>query len=100
MWDQLGYYDISFSRDAEDLSDNITLVVTAPQTIDEDGRRSNSHPVTVGNGTGYYTATDSGNGVLKFISSNGWGYKLRGPVDKQQLVRIAESISVIDNGTE
>ena len=92
-------YTLFYSRDPDNRSDDVTVHVTAPRAVDESDRPGGSHPVEVGDRTGYYATRGTGDdatGHLQFVGPDGWGYFLTGPPGEEGLVRVGESIEVVE----
>jgi len=96
-------YTLSYSREPNNDTDDFFIQVSAPRSVNESDRPGGSHPVMVGSQRGYYATQkpDSVNpsGQLQFIGPDGWGYFISGPPGEDRLVRIGESIEVVENGT-
>ena len=102
---QPGYrYSLFYSKEPNADIDYFFVSVAAPRSVNESDRPGGSHRVTVGDQTGYYATQGTGDGArghLQCIGPDGWGYFLNGPPDEERLVRIGESMAVVEgNATE
>lgn len=99
------FYSLDYSESpAGNRSLDMWVTAVAPQEVQEQGPitpPNGSEEVTIGDRTGYFDIPEegSGKGRLQFVGPDGWAYSVRGPPDTQQLLRIAESIEVVEDAT-
>lgn len=95
-------YTLFYTRKSNDSTGEFSVGAIAPQATNRSDRPRDARSVRVGDQQGYYTTRELGNGArgyLWFVGPDGWGHFVNGPPNETQVVRIAESVSIVENRT-